>query len=144
MTEILGIAAAVVQFLDIGSRLCLKIHSFSRKVRDVPHKLNILKVHLTQQIEVTSSVQTSVIGSTLGLDDSSEALLKAILDDQRQVMELLLRLLNSVTNRADDSLLRRSWNGIQAIDKKKEIESACDQIEAKGNLLLIWLGNTNV
>lgn len=144
MAEALGITAAVVQFLDIGLRLTLKIRSFSSEVHDVPRKLNVVRDHVTQHIEVASSIQTSITSSTLSLDPSSEALLKTILDDQRREMELLLKLLESVTNKADDGLLRRGWNGIQAIDKKKDIESACDRIEAKGNLISLWLGNTNV
>lgn len=144
MAEVLGITAAVVQFLDIGLRLTLKIRSFSSEVHDVPRKLNSVREHVMQHIEVASSIQTSVISSTLSLDPGSEALLKTILDDQRREMELLLKLLEIVTDKADDGLLRRGWNGIQAIDKKKDIESACDRIEAKGNLISLWLGNTNV
>lgn len=145
MAEILGITAAVVQFLDVGLRLCLKIHSFSSEVRDVPQKLNVVRDHLIQHVEMASSIQTSITNSSFNLDDSSEALLKVILDGQRlEMMELLLKLLDSITNKADDNLFRRGWNGIRAIDKKKDIESACDRIEAKGGLISLWLGNTNV
>lgn len=144
MAEILGITAAVVQFLDISLRLCIKIRSFSGKFRDVPHKLNVVRHHLTQHMEVVSSIQTSIGDSSFSLDASSEAQLKLILDDQRREMELLLKLLESITNKVDDGVFRRGWNGIQAIDKKKDIEAACKQIEAKGGLILLWLGNTNV
>ncbi|KAL1869622.1 hypothetical protein Daus18300_005476 [Diaporthe australafricana] len=144
MAEALGIAAAVVQFLDIGARLCLKIHFFASEVRDVPQKLNNLKSHLVQQIELAESIQTSVIGSSFSLSDSSKASLKAIVDEQCRTMEPLLKLLDSITGKADDGLLRRSWNGIQAIDKKKDIEAACDLLDKKSNLLSLWLGNTNV
>lgn len=144
MAEVLGITAALVQFLDIGLRLSLKIRSFSNEVRDVPQKLNIVRGHVTQHIEVASSIRASIINSSLSLDPSSEALLKTILDEQRKQMELLLQLLDSFTNKADDGLFRRGWNGIQAIDKKKDIESACNRIEAKANLISLWLGNINV
>lgn len=142
MAEALGVSAAVVQFVDIGLRLCLRLHSFCSEVRDVPQKLNALQDHLKQQIEVASSIQNSVLGASVLVDDSSEALLKSILEDQRRVMEHLFNLLESVTNKSGDNILRRSWNGIRAIDKKKDIESACDQLEAKMRLLSSWLGNT--
>lgn len=144
MAEVLGITAALVQFLDIGLRLSLKIRSLSSEIRDVPQKLDVVRGHVTQHIEIASSIQTSIINSSLSLNPSSEALLKTILDEQRKQMEVLLQLLDSLTNKSDDGLLRRGWNGIQAIDKKKEIESACDRIEVKGNLISLWLGNTNL
>lgn len=144
MAEILSISAAVVQFLDIALRLSLKIHSCCNELREVPHRLNNLRAHLMQQTELASSVQKSVLGSSVSLTDSSKALLKSILNDQSREMDLMLNLIDSVTSKANDRLIRRSWNGIQAIDKKKNIESACDQIEAKGNLLSLWLINTNV
>lgn len=143
MAEVLGITAAVIQFLDIGLRLTLKIHSFSSEVRDVPRKLSVLKDHVIQHVEMASSIQTSISNSSFGLNSSSEAQLNAILDDQRRQMEILLQLLDSITNNDDDGLFRRGWNGIKAIDKKKDIESACDQIEAKGDLISLWLVNTN-
>lgn len=144
MAEVLGISAAVVQFLDVGLRLCLKIHSLSNAVRDVPQKLKVLRSHLMQQVEVAKHIQTVIVGSSVSLNDSSEALLKALLDDQAQTMDLLLNLLDSVSNKADDGFLRRTWNGIQAVEKRKAIESACDQVESKVNLLSLWLGNTNL
>lgn len=144
MAELLGISAAVVQFLDIGLRLCLKIHSLSNEVGDVPHKLKILRAHLTQQVEVAKNIQTEIVGLPISPNDSPEALFKALLDDQAQAMDVLLRLLDSVSNKADDGFIRRSWKGIHAVEKKKAIEAACDQVESKGNLLSLWLGNTNV
>lgn len=97
-----------------------------------------------QQIEVASSIRTTLVGPSVGLNDSAEALLKALLDNQAQPMDVLLKLFDSVSSKADDGFIRRSWNGIQAVEKKKAIESACDQVESKVNLLSLWLGNTNL
>lgn len=144
MAEALGISAAVVQFVDLGFRLGLKLHAFCSEVRDVPHKLMILEVHVKQQTEVASRIQASILGGSVSLNDNSEALLKAILEGQRQAMESLLNLINSVTNQPGDGILRRGWNGIRAIDKKKEIESVCEQIHTKADLLSSWLASTNL
>lgn len=144
MAEALGISAAVVQFVDIGFRLCLKLHSFCGQVRDVPHKLMVLEIHVKQQIEVASRIQASILGGSVALDDNSEAALETILEDQRQAMGNLLDLINSVTNQPGDGLLRRGWNGIRAMDKKRQMESVCEQIQTKADLLSSWLSNTNL
>ncbi|KAG8161092.1 hypothetical protein KVR01_009356 [Diaporthe batatas] len=135
MAEALGISAAVAQFVDIGLRLCLKLHAFCNEVHEV---------HVKQQIEVASRIQASILGGSVALGGNSEALLETILKDQRQAMECLLDLINSVTNLPGDGIFRRAWNGIRAIDKKKEMEFVCEQIQAKASLLSSCLANTNL
>lgn len=144
MAEALGISAALVQFVDIGLRLCLKLHSLCSEVRDVPHKLVILEIHVKQQTEVASRIQASILQGSVALNDDSEALLAKILEDQRQSMESLIDLISSVTNQPGDGILHRGWNGIRAIDKKRKMESICEQIQAKADLLSSWLANANL
>lgn len=144
MADPLSISAAVVQFLQITIRLCLKLHSFCAEMYDLPERLGSLESDLKQQIQVADDIQGLVSGTPPALNSSSINSLQAILDDYSRKMEHLLRILNSVSNESHDGFLKRSWNALRALDKKNAMLLCCDQLAQKRSLLSIWLGKANM
>lgn len=145
MAEALAIAAAVVQFLDIGLRLSTKLGGLVSELHDAPNTLHRLKSDLDQQISMTQHIQSSypIFWSTSIKSPSAVTLQDKALVDYTHTMEQLVSVIQSVHNEAEHGAFRKSWNAIRVIHKRKEIELLCDHLERQKSTMMLWLTNAN-
>lgn len=136
----LSVAAAATQFAEQGLNVVLKLHSLFTEMRDVPKTLSCLETDLKQQIEVARQIRHQILKMATALDTAAMDSLHEMLSDYSSKMLDLMGLLNSLVNGPQDWLVKKSWNAIRAIDKKKEILACCDQLARKKSLLSVWQG----
>jgi hypothetical protein len=133
MAEILGISAAVVQFLDIAVRLSLKLGSVYKDLQDVPCELQRLKGDIDQQINVARYIQSSHAPFWASLQSNSAVAssVDETLTGYMALMDELLDILKSVANKDDTGPVRRSWNAVRAVHKHRSILAICENLEKK-------------
>jgi len=56
MAEILGITAAIVQFIDIGAKLSIKLSSLCSDVHDAPETIRSLLLELNHQLDIARGI----------------------------------------------------------------------------------------
>jgi hypothetical protein len=145
MAEILGISAAVVQFLDIAVRVSMELSRLYSDLRDVPDKLHRLKLDIDQQIAIAKYIKSS--HATFQRDSpgtsTSTAPINQTLADYMITMEELVGLLQSIRSEDGAGPLRRSWDAIRAVHKRNDVLLRCDRLEHQKSSILLWLSNVN-
>jgi len=80
--EIVGLAASVIQIADIGSRLSVKLFTFSRKVKNADKSIDAL----SQDIAATGAVLKQ-LGETLSKDASLKVCSQGAVDTAKSLVE---------------------------------------------------------
>ncbi|TGO56095.1 hypothetical protein BCON_0082g00070 [Botryotinia convoluta] len=142
MAEAIGLAAAIVQFVDIGLRAYLKLDQFCTDIRDAPQIIQNLQVDLRQQLDIAENIHINhhAILQSITSADQIEILLIHYIDQIRN----LEGLLNVITNQKTDRSWRRGWKGIQMAKKKEEIMAVCGRLERHKTSISMWLTETNL
>ncbi|KAI0427165.1 hypothetical protein F5Y09DRAFT_344964 [Xylaria sp. FL1042] len=146
MADVLTISAAVVQFLDVAIRLSGKLGGLYTDLRDVPAELQNLKLDIDQQINIARYVQSSHATFWNAPQASSTTTISVdpTLASYMLLMERLLDLLQSITNKDNAGIARRSWNAVRAVHKRKDIMTTCETLERKRSSVNLWLSNANL
>ncbi|KAI0410263.1 hypothetical protein F5X98DRAFT_359939 [Xylaria grammica] len=146
MAEILGISAAVVQFIDIAFRLSSGLGNLYKDLRDVPAELQDLKLDIDQQIAIAEYIRSShaVFWNTSPTGSAMPCPVDGTLASYMLLMEQLLELLQSIANKDDAGTVRRSWNAVRAVHKRKSVLEVCDSLEKKKSSVILWLSNANL
>ncbi|TGO46126.1 hypothetical protein BOTNAR_0612g00060 [Botryotinia narcissicola] len=142
MAEAIGIAAAIVQFVDIGLRTYLKLDQFCTDICDAPQIIQNLQVDLRQQLNIAENIHINhhaTFQSVTAVDQIEILLLHYI--DQIGNLE---GLHNVLTNQKTDRSWRRGWKGIQMAKKKEEIMAVCGRLEQHKTSISMWLTETNL
>ncbi|KAI4657051.1 uncharacterized protein J4E79_007667 [Alternaria viburni] len=142
MAEVVGAAAAVVQFVDVALRLSSCLERFCSDVRNVPRRFLQLQTDLRQQIEIAQQIQnhrlpgfaTAVASSTFDTP----------LAEYVDLAEELCKTLEDLLGRKNDGALRRGWDAICSVRKKEEVANICDRLEQKKSTLSLWLEAANL
>jgi hypothetical protein len=145
MADILAISAAVVQFLDIAVRVSMELSSLYSDLRDVPGELRRLKLGIDQQIAIAKYIQSShaTFQSDSPGTSTSTAPINQTLADYMLAMDELASLLQSIRSEDGSGPLRRSWNAIRAVHKRKDVLLICKRLEHEKSSILLWLSNVN-
>lgn len=146
MAEAIAIPAAVVQFLDVGVRLSLKLGELISDLRDVPDLLCSLKCDLDQKLAIAQHIKSShAIFSTPSPAHTGVVVpVDQVMADYMDTMGRIVFLVQSVSGDKDSGTLRRGWNAVRAVHKEKEIMRLCDFLERKKSTIILWLGNVNL
>ncbi|KAI1271889.1 hypothetical protein F5Y07DRAFT_327944 [Xylaria sp. FL0933] len=146
MADILMISATVVQFLDVAIRLSGKLGGLYIDLRDVPAELQSLKLDIDQQIDIARCIQSSH-ATFLNAPHANSIATTSIdqtLASYVSLMERLIELLQSVTNKDNARIAQRSWNAVRAVHKRKEIMTICANLERKKSTVGLWLSNAKL
>jgi hypothetical protein len=139
--DTLAISAAVVQFVDIGLRVSIKLGGIYSDLRDVPARLHRLKLDIEEQIAFARFIQSSH-ATFWGREPSStpaEPRIDGTVADYLRTMEQLSDLLQSIATKDNAGRVRKSWNAIRALHKHKDALALCDILEGKKSTIDMWL-----
>jgi hypothetical protein len=116
MAEILGVTASVVQFIDTGAKLSIKLSSFCSDVHDAPETVCSLLLDLNHQLDIARGIQDRTSQMTLSVSTAQNV--PSLLQTHINLAQELLALLLSLELGPCDSMIRRSWKTIRAVKKK--------------------------
>lgn len=145
MAEALAISAAVVQFLDIGLRLSIKLGELVSELKDAPDFLRGLKSALDRQILMAQRIRSThpIFTNSSATCLDTVTLVDDALAEYLHMMEQLVGIIQSVCNEQHDGPFRKSWNAIRSIHKRKEIEHVCTQLQRQESTMTLWFINSD-
>jgi hypothetical protein len=141
MAEILGITASVVQFIDTGAKLSIKLSSFCSDVHDAPETVCSLLLDLNHQLDIARGIQDRTSQMTLSVSTAQNV--PSLLQTHINLAQELLALLLSLELGPCDSMIRRSWKAIRAVKKKERILDICERLERQKTGLALWFSHVN-
>ncbi|KAF2197110.1 hypothetical protein GQ43DRAFT_223224 [Delitschia confertaspora ATCC 74209] len=142
MVEVVGTAAAILQFVDVAVRLSSGLHHLCSEVRNVPRRFHRLQVDLRQQIDVAQHIKTHYL-PTFSTTVASSTFDAPLLEYISLADELCNTIDKLLANRSD-GLLQRGWVGICSMRKKDEVIQICDRLEHMKITLSMWLSAANL
>jgi hypothetical protein len=141
MTEILGITASVVQFIDTGAKLSIKLSSLCSDVHDAPETVCSLLLDLNHQLDIARGIQDRTSHVTLSVSTAQSV--PSMFQTHMNLTQELLALLQSLELGPHDSMIRRNWKAIRAVKEKEGIIDICERLERQKTSLVLWLSHTN-
>ena len=135
----LGVAASVLQLVDVGTRVVLAISQLATRLREVPAKVRVIEAHVKHLLTLLTELQRNRNFSSLSPTSQDEV--KTVLQDCVDHVDQLSRLLEKIISKADDSAVRRGWKAICSVNKERSLDSIYLQIERNNSLLALWLAH---
>ena len=149
--EAIGLAAAAIQFADVGWRAALALSRLFSDLRQVPVKMKNAKRELELLLTFVETLK-----SDLGLATSgSSSILNGCITstqytsplslfdeckDQAQELERILTQLAPNTHRG----MKRAWRMVVSVKMEHEIISRCVRLESLKTSLNMWYGHVNL
>ncbi|KAJ9640341.1 hypothetical protein H2199_005880 [Coniosporium tulheliwenetii] len=146
MAEVIALAAAAVQFLDVGGRALIAFSSLCSSLKRVPAKVKAEIQQLEHALVVLRTVETDIAAPSNGLATTLAGILtqsqiseaKALLRGAvTQATELEI-ILKSLPPPAQESALRKAWRIIISQKKEEEIVERCRGLEEIKSTVHLW------
>ena len=137
MAEV-GIAASIIQFIDVGGRSLIGLSRLCSTLRHVPQTIENSQTTLNHLLAIAKIVKSN----HLTLHAGRQAVeFNSVCSDCIKLAKDLESLLNSLTVAVYDGPLRRAWKTVVAAKKEKEILEICERLEQYKTTLSLWLFN---
>ena len=149
--EAIGLAAAAIQFADVGLRAALALSRLFSDLRQVPVKMRNAKRELEllltfvetlkSDLGLATSGSTSILNGFITSTQYTGAL--SLIDeckDQAQELERILTQHAPNTHRG----IKRAWRMVVSAKMEHEIMSRCVRLESLKMSLNMWYGHVNL
>ena len=149
--EAIGLAAAAIQFADVGWRAFLALSRLFSDLRQVPVKMKNAKRELElllkfveilkSDLGVATSGSTFILNGCITSTQYTSAL--SLFDeckDQAQELERILTQLAPNEHRG----IKRAWRMVVSVKMEHEIVSRCVRLESLKTSFNIWYGHVNL
>ncbi len=130
----LALAAAVLQFADIGARLLISTSQLCNRFKDAPGFVRTLSVEVEQFILLVKELEIDSMRSSPAKDVA-----KATLDDCIELSSRLQRKLEKISITAEDTVIQKTWKSIVTTKKEEQIRGICAQLDRKKHTLTLWM-----
>jgi hypothetical protein len=117
---VVGVVASIVQLVDFGSKVLLRLHDFQSTAREIPKAFQHVKAELPVLLDTLTQTKTAIETGSLR-DETKNALLPAI-DGCRIQIELLDTLIGKVLPLPTDSWRERSRKAISSLRQDGKIQ----------------------
>ena len=136
----LAVAAAAIQFIDLGGSILSSLSKIIAEFRDAPRRISTLRGEVQQLIELVGITQSNaevaaVFNASIDIEVLSDTIGKA---------QRLQRLIEGLHVESDKGLAVRTWAAIRTVKKDRELEVLCEGLERQKSNLLIWFANHNL
>ena len=149
--EAIGLAAAAIQFADVGWRAALALSHLFSDLRQVPVKMRSAKRELEllltfvetlkSDLGLATSGSTSMLNGYITSTQCTSALsLFEECKDQAQELERILTQLAPNTHRG----MKRAWRMVVSVKMEHEIMSRCVRLESLKMSINMWYGHVNL
>lgn len=142
MAEILGTAAAIVQFVDVAIHLSSSIGRLCSDIRNVSRRFHRLQADLHEQVDVAQHIlacHPPTLATTVGPLKSDHLLVEYIV-----LANDLCKTIDGLLPNKADGLLQRGWDSLCSVRKKGDVSQMCDRLEQKKSTLSMWLSAANL
>ncbi|KAJ9643456.1 hypothetical protein H2201_007729, partial [Coniosporium apollinis] len=139
----LGIAAATVQFLDVGARLLIILSRVCTDLRQVLHNIEAAGEKLREFTELVRKLEAEVHAPNAGAAstlngalspaqvDYGTSLLKQCIDQAEELEKVLRTLVSDPADRA----LKKAWRAVVCVKTEKDIS---DKLQELKTSLSLW------
>ena len=140
MAEALGIAAAIVQLVDIGGRVLILSSRLCSEFKNVPGKMITIRREVRHSIDLLRLVDLDLAG---GHDSAALSppenlrVLADILKETIQQAKELAKLLEEISA-PQGTQIKKAWNSIVSVKRQKEIMDRCQRLESLKSDLQLW------
>jgi hypothetical protein len=110
---VVGVVASIVQLVDFGSKVLLRLNEFQSTTREIPKTFQHIKAELPVLLDTLEQTKTAIETGSIR-DETKRALLPAI-DGCRTQIESLDTLISKVLPQAGDSWRKRSRKSLSSL-----------------------------
>jgi hypothetical protein len=116
---VVGVVASIVQLIDFGSKVLLRLNEFQSNAREIPETFQHIKAELPVLLDTLEQTKTAIETGSIR-DETKKALLPAI-DGCRTQIESLDILIMKVLPLAGDSWRERSRKVISSLRQDAKV-----------------------
>lgn len=116
---VVGVVANMVQLIDFGSKVLLRLNEFQSNAREIPKTFQHIKAELPVLLDTLEQTKTAIETGSIR-DETKKALLPAI-DGCRRQIESLDILIMKVLPLAGDSWRERSRKAISSLRQDAKV-----------------------
>lgn len=146
MAEVVGIAAAAVQFLDVAARLAVTLSRVCGELKYLPRKVRAIAEELTEFTRLIRFLDSDIqapgtaTASTLNgaLSPTSIALATDLLGRCIVEAQHLEDILRPLVPKATDTAIKRSWRTVIGLRKENEILDTWMRLQGHKVNLSLW------
>lgn len=152
MAEALAVAAAAVQFLDVGARLLLVLSRVCTDLRHVPREIEDTVQELKEFLQLVRLLDSDIRAPNTGpastlngalaaahIDHATSLLSQCIIQAQQ-----LEETLSPLVLKANDHAIRKAWRAVVALKTEKEILRKWDRLQRLKASLCVWYNHTSL
>ncbi|KAJ3547438.1 hypothetical protein NM208_g1510 [Fusarium decemcellulare] len=137
MAEVVGIAAAATQFLDLSVRVLSATHHLYARFKSVPEEINAMKESLDQFKSILDVIQQDSRASPI-LANSSLNAFSPLLSNALKELEEILHLFGDISFNSSSSV-KRAWDVAFTSKIRRKITERCRRIERlKPDLIILY------
>jgi len=145
----LGIAAAAVQFTDVGVRLLEVLVRVCTDIRHVPSKLRATVTELKGFIQLARAIDQNIRAPNIGPASTLNGALSPahisfglhLLSESIVQAQQLEGVLKPLLPKPNDNAIKRGWRAVSGLKMEKEILEKCMQIQNLKVNLILWFNN---
>jgi hypothetical protein len=116
---VVGVVASIVQLIDFGSKVLLRLNEFQSNAREAPQTFQHIKAELPVLLDTLEQTKTAIETGSIR-DETKKAVLPAI-DECRTQIESLDSLIMKVLPLAGDSWRERSRKVISSLRQDAKV-----------------------
>ena len=117
---VVGVVASIVQLVDFGSKVLLRLNDFQSTAREIPKTFQHVKAELPVLLDTLKQTKSAIENGSIS-DDTKAALLPAI-DGCRTQVELLNAVIEKVLPLPSDSWRERSRKAIASLRQDGRVQ----------------------
>lgn len=143
MAEAVGIAAAALQFIQLGTKLLIAASKLRSKLENATGKVNASErsaqqlVYLVRMLEADlQPTSSTTLANVLMTESKAEA--EHILEDCSKEASSLLDLLHGFTVKPEDSFVKGKMRVLSYIKNEEEIEERFKRLDELSSRLILW------
>ena len=122
-----GLASAIVQFIDFGTKVVNRLSVFPSKVGDVPETFRLIKVQLPLILDTLQ--QTKDQADERQINEETAKALKTVVDECIAAVQQLDEILTKALPNGRDSTWQKYWKALSSLAKDKKISQLQASLE---------------
>jgi len=122
----IGLAAAIVQFVDIGAKIVKRLSDFSNNIEEIPKAFRQIKTQLPLIIDGVRRIQDQVKSNDI--NPSSEEALLPVLRECQEAAQRLEELLEHILPPATASFLQRRTKAIVSLRYDSKVQDIAETL----------------
>jgi hypothetical protein len=138
---IIGLASAIVQFVDFGDKIVERLNEFNSDIHEVPKAFQAVKVQLPLLIDTLRRTQQQA--STGHVSEEAATALKPLIDACSAEIKILQNILEKTLPPQKSSSWQRRLLALKSLAHDKDVERSITKLEGHIRLLTFYQSTHN-